>query len=302
LISDNASDHSTREVVASFDDERIDYVRSPVNIGMTPNINRIIALAETDFLVVLPDDDILYPNYLESALAVFDDNPAVGVVHTAFDLMDDEGNLLQQGWQLVDGHEPIGVEPGSDLIERSMRTSGLACWTSCLFRTNVIRDAGSLRADDEPFADGPLMMRIGVDWDVGWIADPLVAVRMHELAVSATAGSYSQGKYEPDITVAESLLRQRMRFLEEARLPAERVRHYRSIALETHRRHAIGLLWEQVGLRRSRGATLGELFSLGRSDPRMLLVPGMLKLLAALVVGRPIEFLRYKHHETHGAG
>jgi glycosyltransferase involved in cell wall biosynthesis len=292
LVADNASDESTKEVVTSFRDDRVDYVRSAVNIGMTPNINRIIGLAKTEFVNILPDDDLLYPTYLESALAAFDLHPEAGAVHSAFDLMDEDGKVLERGRRLVKDDAPVGIERGADVIERSMRSGGIVSWTSCLFRTGSIAAAGGLRVEDEPFADGPLMMRIAVESDIAWIAESLVAVRIHGDAISAMIGSFSGERYEPDDTLPKTLHRQRVCFLDEAHLPAEQVRHYRSIAIDTYRRHTIGLLWEQIGLRRGRIETLKQLVELGRSDPRILFVPGMVKLLAALIMGRPVEFLR----------
>ena len=289
LISDNASDDSTREVVASFHDERIEYVRSPVNTGMTNNINRVIELARTDFVIVLPDDDVLYADYLSATLAMFDRYPSIGVAHTAFDLIDNDGNVLQRGRRLVGSDARLGVESGHALIDRSMRSSGLVCWTSALFRTDVINAAGRLRIEDEPFADAPLMMRIGVNWDIGWIARPHVAVRMHEAAASAMFG-FSGENYEFDDTLPSTLLRHRTQFLGEGRLPAEATRRYRALAENTYRRDTVGLLSRSVGVRRGRLQTVWHLFGLARSDFRLLLVPGVVKLLAALVVGRSVEF------------
>ena len=66
VVSDNASDDDTPEVVRSFDDDRIHYVRSQRNVGPVGNSRRLIALAETtEFLVLLPDDDVLYPGHLQ---------------------------------------------------------------------------------------------------------------------------------------------------------------------------------------------------------------------------------------------
>src|SRR4029079_2325200 len=99
-----------------------------------------------------------------------------------------------------------------DLIDRAMRSSGLACWSSCLFRTDVITAADRLRVAEEPFADQPLMMRIALDWDVAWVCRPLVAVRIHEETESAAFTSYSDGKYEPSDAMPQMQLRQRLRF------------------------------------------------------------------------------------------
>ena len=64
IVSDNASDDDTAEVVRSFGDERIEYARSEHNIGAIGNFNRLIELADTEFLMLLPDDDFLYPDHL----------------------------------------------------------------------------------------------------------------------------------------------------------------------------------------------------------------------------------------------
>ena len=72
IVSDNASDDDTPEVVRSFGDERIDYVRSERNVGPIGNLNRLIRLADTEFLVLLPDDDVLYPGHLGAAVEVLE--------------------------------------------------------------------------------------------------------------------------------------------------------------------------------------------------------------------------------------
>ena len=77
-MSDNASDDETPDVVASFADPRIDYIRSDRNIGMIANFNRVIHHAETPFLVLLPDDDLLYPDYLRSVVDVLSNHASVG--------------------------------------------------------------------------------------------------------------------------------------------------------------------------------------------------------------------------------
>jgi glycosyltransferase involved in cell wall biosynthesis len=58
VISDNASTDATTDLVRSFDDGRIEYLRSERNVGATANLNRLIGLADTEFLVLLPDDDL----------------------------------------------------------------------------------------------------------------------------------------------------------------------------------------------------------------------------------------------------
>jgi len=101
IVSDNASTDETRELVASVSDPRLEYVRAETNIGMIGNFNRVIELAETEFLMLLPDDDRLYPDYLGAVVDVLERNPRVGLVHTAFDEIDIESRVHKHGASYV---------------------------------------------------------------------------------------------------------------------------------------------------------------------------------------------------------
>ena len=64
IVSDNASDDDTASVVASFRDPRLVYRPLERNIGRAGNFNRLIDLAETEFVVLMGDDDQLRPEHL----------------------------------------------------------------------------------------------------------------------------------------------------------------------------------------------------------------------------------------------
>ena len=123
VIGDNASTDETADVVASYCDTRIEYVRSEHNIGMIANFNRLIELTETEFLMLLPDDDLLYPDYLNSVLEVLKRNPRVGLVHTAFDVIDIDSRVQKHAASFVKSNHPGMVEPGRAFLERSMTST-----------------------------------------------------------------------------------------------------------------------------------------------------------------------------------
>ena len=94
VVSDNASDDSTPEIVASFDDPRLEYVRQPENLGLLGNHNWFLQRIETDYALILPDDDLVYPGALERSVAELDRLPRAGVVHADFDVIDENGSVL----------------------------------------------------------------------------------------------------------------------------------------------------------------------------------------------------------------
>jgi len=81
LISDNASTDNTREICERIcaEDERVSYVRQPVNLGPTANFNAALGLARGDYFMWLGHDDWLSEEYIETCVATLDENPGVSL-------------------------------------------------------------------------------------------------------------------------------------------------------------------------------------------------------------------------------
>jgi glycosyltransferase involved in cell wall biosynthesis len=84
VISDNASDDGTEEICRQFarSDARIRYHRQPQNIGLVPNFNAVLHLAEGTYLKWMGDDDWLTPTYVSRCVEVLDDDTTLILVTT----------------------------------------------------------------------------------------------------------------------------------------------------------------------------------------------------------------------------
>ena len=65
IVADDASSDDTSERMRKFDDPRIVYLHSEVNLGIAPNTNRCLEHATGELLLILNDDDELEPQALE---------------------------------------------------------------------------------------------------------------------------------------------------------------------------------------------------------------------------------------------
>lgn len=294
LISDNASDDDTAERVAAFGDERIRYTRSEQNVGMVGNFNRVIELADTDYLVILPDDDLLAPDYLAAVIDVIDRHPNVGVVHTAFDVIDASGATIEHGRDLVPSPSLITIETGEQFIARSMQATWTVCWSSALFRKPALIAAGGLRPENAPIPDFPLMMRIAVAWDFAHIGRPLAAIRVHAEALSAEVGLFTGSGYTASDSYATTIYDQRIGFLDGAQIPAARKSAYRERAEESFRRDRVRRLANEAGSEPDWSRTNRDLVELVRAEPRILLVADTWKLIVAQLGGRRAKQLLRK--------
>jgi len=66
IVSDDNPERGdeTEKYIAELASDRIRYYKNERNIGMTANWNRLVELCESPYIVLLHDDDLLYPNYL----------------------------------------------------------------------------------------------------------------------------------------------------------------------------------------------------------------------------------------------
>lgn len=79
LVSDNAADDDTAQVVARFDDPRIRYVRRPERIEPGAHFAAMAAEARGRFFVLNQDDDLLHLEFLRRAFSGLSAHPQATV-------------------------------------------------------------------------------------------------------------------------------------------------------------------------------------------------------------------------------
>lgn len=148
VVSDNASTDETTALLAGLSDPRLEHVRLPENIGLLANFNRCLTDATTEYVLILADDDVLYPKHLEETVAVLDRHPHVGMVHTAFDVIGPEGEVVFRGvdWTGV----AAGIESGAEFICASLSGWSRVAASTALIRTRAVPEGGFLAADFPP--------------------------------------------------------------------------------------------------------------------------------------------------------
>lgn len=193
LIMDDASPDNTPEVAASFGDPRVRHVRNDPNLGALPNYNKGISLARGKYVWLISADDFLRrPDALARLVAVLEANPRVNYVFSAGMGFRDgrETELLK--WAAYADHDC--VVSGREFLQRLM-SYNLVLAPATLARRECYEKLGNFPTR-VVWAGVPLDLIWGGDWylwclfalhgDVGYIAEPLVCYREHELAVTTT--------------------------------------------------------------------------------------------------------------------
>ena len=81
IINDGGHD-GIREIVDSFNSEKIRYYKLQINRGPTGALNEGVLRARGEYIAYLDDDDIYYPNHLETLTNYIDKNSHYDVVYS----------------------------------------------------------------------------------------------------------------------------------------------------------------------------------------------------------------------------
>ena len=218
IVSDNASTDDTEEVVRSLGDPRVVYDRNPVNIGLFGNMSRCLRLGTGRYRVVLPDDDLMLPGNLERKVAFLERHPEAAMVHSGFRLLDLEGNPAGpiMNWSRLTEDT---VEPGMSFVRRSIALGGLVCVSSVMLRSEHVADE-RFDADDGPYADMALWLRVATRGGIGFIPDPLSGLRVHSGSASSGFQTVRVRRGQPKLTSchADALRQAHGRFVARADL------------------------------------------------------------------------------------
>ena len=83
LVVDNASVDNIEEVVASFHDPRLKFVKNEKNLGLFGNFNRCIELAQGKYIHILHSDDWIDLDFTQTCTHFLESNPDVVMTFTS---------------------------------------------------------------------------------------------------------------------------------------------------------------------------------------------------------------------------
>lgn len=80
ILNDSPDDSTPDAVVASYRDKRIRYARNEKNCGISESRNRLLDMAQGEYIAIHDHDDVSLPERFEKQAAYLDAHPEVGVV------------------------------------------------------------------------------------------------------------------------------------------------------------------------------------------------------------------------------
>ncbi|HLU88643.1 MAG TPA: glycosyltransferase [Cyclobacteriaceae bacterium] len=97
VLLNDCSPEPVEAIVDRFDDPRIRYFKNETNVGavdLVHNWNKCLDLARGEYIMIMGDDDLLDPKYLEEFSKLILAYPQVEVYHCRSKIIDDDGETV----------------------------------------------------------------------------------------------------------------------------------------------------------------------------------------------------------------
>lgn len=134
ILNDSPNNTELENIVMSYTDKRIRYMKNDCNMGITKSRNKLIDLARGEYLAIADHDDISMPDRLKLESDFLDNNPHIGAVG---------GNVIE----IKNGKEyPTAQRPIHDHdIKLSLINDTYVCnpvHSGCMIRKSVLDTSG----------------------------------------------------------------------------------------------------------------------------------------------------------------
>jgi len=183
-VYDNGADRETQQVVDEFTrhGHAIRYHAQVRNIGANANFVYALDHVQTDFFVILSDDDLLLPGGLQRAIGAFSTYPQALFVASPVLMVDPTGRVLR-----VVGVWPPGLYdvPGGllEMVGREHFT-----WTGTVFRRAALQLVGNLDPETGLLSDLDFLLRLASRGAFAVIEEPGGIFAWHPSSSSSLPG------------------------------------------------------------------------------------------------------------------
>jgi len=166
IVVDDGSTDNTEEVVKSFNDPRIRYIRHEKNKGTAAARNTGIKAARGKFIAFQDSDDEWLPEKLEKQMKVFENAPAkVGVVYTGFWRIENNKKIyIPFSW----------VKQKEGNVHKELLKGNFIGLPTVLIKKECFRKGGMFDEKLPRFQDWELVIRLSKYYNFKCIDEPLV--------------------------------------------------------------------------------------------------------------------------------
>ncbi|MDO3722574.1 glycosyltransferase [Marinobacter sp. chi1] len=178
IVNDGSSDHSG-EIIESYCDSRILYIKNENNKGLIDSLNKGIGFARGKYIARQDADDVSLENRLERQVDYLEKNADVCVLGCGLEMIDENGNFISN-WI-----HPTGI----NVVRWNLLFNNCVAHSSSVFRRDIVEKIGFYSKEYKYAEDYDLWSRVSRFHHVENLSEPLQKYRIHPDAVSSISGN-----------------------------------------------------------------------------------------------------------------
>jgi hypothetical protein len=187
IVGDDASEDDTKDVVASFRDPRIRYLRHERNVGIYANWNALIECCSGDYVCIYHDHDHYSDTILETSANLLDRHPLMSFVHTALTTVDSEGQVCSI--DIRDFPEAMQGRRLREMLANSSHSPVMAA--TAMIRRTALSKAGPFQFKEYGLGcDKHMWFRLAGEGTVGYVAEVQAQIREREKGTATATISW----------------------------------------------------------------------------------------------------------------
>jgi glycosyltransferase involved in cell wall biosynthesis len=177
IVVDDYSPDDLEKIVSKVIKFGVKYVRNPKNVGVPENYNLALSMAQSDYVMIFGDHDVMLETYIERCAGLLDADPEVVFVFSAVDAIDESGNIMQRYKRDLFPTIFLGERMAQWIVTRTASAVNL----DTLIRRSAL---DGLEPWFDPkywwYADIHLWLRLASKGKVGYVAESVLQRRRRE--------------------------------------------------------------------------------------------------------------------------
>ena len=186
IVSDNCSTDDTEDVVRRFG-RSVQYVRQAENLGLNGNLNQCIDRATGDYVLLLHDDDLIDPDFVESCITAVAGSRSVGLIRTGIRIIRADGSVSFER-----PNRAVGSSSMADLMFAWFRNETTQYCCNTLYNTQALREVGGFHSRHNLFQDALAQVKVAALYGHAHVHGVKASWRRHD----GNAGSLVRARLE----------------------------------------------------------------------------------------------------------
>lgn len=174
IIVDNASSDTIEDVVASFMDNRVKFLKNKKNLGLFGNFNKCIEASNGEYIHILHSDDYIDEHFTETCVAFFERHPDVWLTCAS------QRAVSKDAIQEYRYSESNVVFDAPEGFKRLLSERSFISCPSVMVRRGLYEQTGNFSLEYPYSADYYQWLKVAKEFSIAYISDAWVYYRRGE--------------------------------------------------------------------------------------------------------------------------